>query len=101
MSLRTEGGFLNTINTGYEWNSINQSLGDFLLGQYQFVDGSEEVITDTDYGDGSIYVKITSIDKVNKTISLEFNFTSFDNGNNKIYSITDGVFKDVVYSTSF
>lgn len=46
------------------------------------------------------YIKITSIDRVNKIISGEFNFVAIDTNNpNLNYVVTDGVFNEIEYTT--
>ncbi|WP_418639443.1 hypothetical protein [Winogradskyella sp.] len=46
------------------------------------------------------YVKITTIDKINRVVSGEFQFVSIDDDNSNItYAVTDGVFNEIEYVT--
>ena len=44
-----------------------------------------------------ISIKLTAIDRDNKTISGEFNFKALDEESNKTYTITEGMFSEIPY----
>ncbi|WP_394749762.1 hypothetical protein [Spongiimicrobium salis] len=44
-----------------------------------------------------IFVRLTNIDRVQRTISGEFEFVALDEETNRIYTVTDGLFRNVVY----
>jgi len=44
-----------------------------------------------------IFVQITAIDRTNRTISGVFNFVAIDSDNDTTYTITEGVFTDIIY----
>ncbi|MEM5566835.1 DUF6252 family protein [Psychroserpens sp. AS72] len=85
----------DSVVVGYELNATNEN--EVVAGSYfsestaGFENGGES--------DGNAYVKITAIDKVNQTISGEFNFIAIDDDNVSItYTVTNGVFNNLEYS---
>lgn len=88
---------------GYDFDMVVDGFEAAGEGENFFVSGhyyeantnGSEISSETE---SNAYIKITSIDKVNKTISGEFNFIAIDDDNPDVtYTVTDGVFNDVEY----
>lgn len=90
VSIMDEKSF-NTVGSNTVWDSKNDVGKGVPVGHYFEVENDNEKEATTE----DSYLKITSIDKVNKLISGEFRFTASDGVNT--YSITDGVFTNVSY----
>lgn len=88
----------SSVTNGTQWNTNNKALDDLPIGSYFERQDDVEVATTSETTQDA-YLKITAIDKVNKSISGEFSFTAKneDGTGNNIVKVTNGVFKNVPY----
>lgn len=87
------------VEAGYEVDSASNEDFYLMHGSYATgnLTGESVVANNLDQGEG--YLKVTYIDKVNQTISGEFNFVAYNVDNpNDSYNVANGVFNDVEYT---
>ncbi len=89
------GSDYDDLQAGSTWDSPEANLG--AEGGYK-EDNNSENGTEINAGDvESIFIKVTAIDKVNHSISGEFNFVATDEDTGKQYTITNGKFTDITF----
>lgn len=88
------GTDFNSVVTGLEAVGSDDMYS--LSGYYSFGDSETNNSSESDEDE---YLKITSIDKENQTISGEFRFVAIDDDESSItYNITNGVFNNIEYT---
>lgn len=84
-----------------QWNTTDEENQSIVVASYSKLasvnNDSNGIESSTENEGGSARIKVTELNKIAKTISGEFEFTAIDDETNKVYAITDGVFKDVPF----
>ena len=97
ISVISEKSF-STVKNGTQWNANNTSNDDLPIGNYyERTDNLEVAVTSEQTNQA--YLKITFIDKVNRKISGEFNFTASEESGkgNLNVKVNNGIFENISF----
>jgi len=94
------GTDFDSLESGQQWNVIPDNQNQFMdvaVGGYAFGIATDQ-ITDTGTTDVTqINVRLTCIDRDRRLISGEFNFVALEEETNTTFTVTNGVFTNILY----